>query len=112
MDIYANFRTACALKGTTLTRVLADLHHSTGMTGSWSKGGSPRLDVCIEIADYLGIGLDELVFGVSREAAKLNADQTELLGIYSAVPADKHDMCKAFLRTHIAEDLATLRKNA
>ena len=66
-NIYENFRAACKRNGTTLTEVLNATGHSSGSTGTWKQGRPPKLDVVLEIADYLHISLDELVYG--KEAA-------------------------------------------
>ena len=67
LNIYENFRAACKRNGTTLTEVLNATGHSSGSTGTWKQGRPPKLDIVMEIADYLHISLDELVYG--KEAA-------------------------------------------
>lgn len=99
---YDNFRQACSQKGTTLTTVLRALGRSTGSTGRWSGGSYPTLDVVMEIAEYLGISLDELVYGNSSERMSLSDSDREWLDIISGIPKDKQQMCKDFLRTHVA----------
>ena len=96
---YDNFKAACESRGTTLTAVLRDLHRSTGSTGRWSAGSYPSLDIVMEIADYLGMTLDDLVYG-SNKAVSSN-DDTEWLYIISRIPEDRQQMCKDFLKTHM-----------
>lgn len=112
MNFYNAFRSACAAKGTSLTTVLAKNGRSTGVTGNWKAGQSPRLDLVIEIADSLGITIDELIYGIQRDANYLDDDQRELLQIYSAIPQSKHQLCKDFLRTHVADVRQELRQDA
>ena len=98
---YDNFKAACSQKGTTLTTVLRAIGRSTGATGRWSSGSFPSLDIVIEIADHLGISLDELVFGVSKERMSLSDSDKEWLDIIARIPKERHQMCKDFLKTHM-----------
>lgn len=99
---YDNFMEACREKGTTVTSVLKALGKSTGSTGNWSAGKFPRLDIVMEMAEYLGISLDELVYGRSGVLPELSESDQEWLNIISKIPAEKQEMCKDFLRTHMA----------
>lgn len=109
MNFYENVRAACAQKGTTLTEVLKAIGRSTGSTGTWKSGVLPKMEVAIEIADYLGISLDELVYGAEHLAkwlpevpsSDLTEEQQEWLDILSQIPDDRKQMCKDFLRTHM-----------
>ncbi len=68
---YDNFKAACARKGTTITAVLAEIGRASGDAGGWKMGKYPRLDIVTEIADYLNISLDELVYGLRELRASL-----------------------------------------
>lgn len=98
---YDNFKAACERRGTTLTSVLRELHRSTGSTGRWSSGSYPTLDIVMEIADYLGMSLDELVFGLDKASSSDSDDMHEWSYIISHIPEDRQQMCKDFLRTHM-----------
>lgn len=98
---YENFRKACKSRGTTLTAVLIDLGRSTGLTGRWKAGGDPSLTIVCEMAERLSMTLDELVLGKKSEAFLSDSDR-EWLDIISGIPKDKQQMCKDFLRTHVA----------
>ncbi len=103
MMIYDNFREACKRKGTTITAALKAIGRSTSCTGSWAKGQTPGLDICIELADYLGISIDELARGIPSGSAgyvQLSESEREWLSIISCIPLDRQEMCKDFLRTH------------
>ena len=63
---YDNFKAACERKGTTITAVLADIGRASGNTGGWKMGKFPRLDIVMEIAEYLQISIDELVYGLGQ----------------------------------------------
>lgn len=109
MNFYENVRAACSRKGTTLTEVLKALGRSTGSTGSWKAGILPKMEIAIEIADHLGISLDELVYGEDHlkkwfpqnKDITLSHEQEEWLDILSGIPESKKQMCKDFLKTHM-----------
>ena len=109
MEFYENARAACARKGTTLTEVLKAIGRSTGATGAWKSGMLPKMDIAIELADYLEISLDELVYGPERlqkwlppaPPSDLTEEQQEWLDILSGIPDDRKQMCKDFLWTHM-----------
>ncbi len=103
---YDNFKRACAIKGTTITQALKAIGRSTSATGSWSHGGVPGLDVCMELATYLGVSLDELVYGEDRSReieTRISRSQQEWLDIVSHIPVERQETCKAFLRTHMVD---------
>lgn len=106
--IYDNIRSACAAKHKTITEVLKTIGRSTGLTGNWKNGVQPRVDVLMDIADNLGITLDELCYGKEhfketlRRENILTADELEWLSIFSAIPDDRRQVCVDFLRTHAA----------
>lgn len=107
-NIYENFRAACKRNGTTLTEVLNATGHSSGSTGAWKQGRPPKLDVVLEIADYLHISLDELVYGkeaademIREKSLSLSAEQKEWLDVLSHIPDDKKSICLDFLKTHM-----------
>ena len=100
--IYSYFKDACSKKGTSITHVLNECGRSNGNTGSWKEGSFPRLDVAMDIADYLGITLDELCYGKNAKALYPNPNQREWLDIISRIPDDKQQMCKDFISTHAA----------
>lgn len=99
--IYDNFIDVCKEKGTTVTAVLKVLGKSTGSTGNWAKGQFPRLDIVMEMADYLGVTIDKLVYNREPRLASISESDQEWLDIICRIPADKQEMCKDFLRTHM-----------
>ena len=98
---YDNFKTACKNHGTSLTVVLKGIGRSTGLTGKWKDGSDPSLAIVCEMAEYMGISLDELVMG-RITAESLPASDMEWLEIIHRIPKDKQQMCKDFLKTHMA----------
>lgn len=103
MTFYDNFKDACKRKGTTITKALKGIGRSTSCTGAWAKGQYPGLDICMELADYLGISIDELARGIpagSYGSGQLSESEIEWLSIIARIPLDRQEMCKDFLRTH------------
>ena len=96
-----NFNDVCREMGTSLTSVLKAIGKSTGSTGNWAKGQFPRLDIVMDMADYLGITIDKLVYNREIRPASLSESDQEWLDIISRIPEDKQKMCKDFLRTHM-----------
>lgn len=98
-----NINRVCESKGTTLTAVLRQTGFSTGSTGNWKTGKTnPRLDILVAIANYLGVSIDELVYGEAHNN-ELSAEDSEWLSIIHRIPPDKRAIAKAFLETHIVE---------
>ena len=89
---YDNFNEVCRQKGTTITGVLKALGKSTGSTGTWREGKFPKLDTVMEMAEFLGVSLDELVYGKTQFNALSDSEREWL---------EKQKMCKDFLRTHM-----------
>lgn len=103
---YDNFKDACERKGTNITSVLSEIGRASGNTGTWKVGKFPRLDIAMEMAEYLHISLDELVYGVgnapySAQKNELHGIDEEWIDIISHIPDDRQGMCKDFLRTHM-----------
>lgn len=107
---YDNVRAACEKRGTTITEVLKKLGRATGSTGTWKTGRPPKLDVVMEIAEHLDLSLDEVVYGPEHAEkwipdtvpAVFTPEQQEWFDIIDSIPEDKQEICKAFLRTHMA----------
>lgn len=101
-DLYDNFREACASRGKTLTEVLTAIGRSTSATGTWKSGKSPRLDIAMELAEYLNMSLDELCFTkAGMRASILTDEERDWLEILSRIPESKKEICRAFLETHM-----------
>lgn len=104
---YDNFKDACARKGTNISKVLTEIGRATSNTGGWKAGKFPRMDIIVEMAEYLQISTDELIYGHGRapyalRMARKNEIESEWVEIITQIPQEKHEMCKDFLRTHMA----------
>lgn len=114
---YDNFKAACERRGTNISSVLAALNRASGNTGTWKMGRFPKLDIVMEIAEYLHVSLDELVYGLGeapysgKKTQKSELDN-EWVEIITHIPEDRQPMCKDFLRTHmvLADKYANAKK--
>lgn len=98
---YDIFKAVCKEKGTTVTTVLKEIGRSTGCTGKWSRGSYPALDIVMDMATHLGVSLDKLVYNREPLPASISESDQEWLDIICRIPAEKQEMCKDFLRTHM-----------
>lgn len=105
---YDNFKAACKRKGTTITTVLNEIGRASGSIGGWKIGKYPRLDIVMEIAEYLHISTDELIYGLGQAPYQQKGTQknefldSEWIDIISRIPEERQQMCKDFLKTHMA----------
>jgi len=112
---YDNFNKVCTERNLKPTNVLKAIGKSTGSMGKWKSGSYPQLDVLMLIAEYLEVSIDYLVYGenTKNKSVTLNDEDYEWLEIKSKIPADKRKMCKAFLETHMVNDVGSQsEKNA
>ena len=100
---YENVKAVCKRKGTSVSAVLKGINRSTGVTGQWKKGSYPSLDLAMDMANYLGITLDELVYNREPDPSFPTGTQLdpEWIEIITHIPEDKQQICKDFLRTHM-----------
>lgn len=113
MTFYENMKACCAKHGTTITKVLDNIGRASSSTGTWKAGRYPRLDIVQEMADYLGVSIEELIYGedAARETAMkilnqnstLTDEQVEWLYVLSRIPESKRQVCLDFLKTHMIE---------
>lgn len=104
---YNSLKRVCKIKGTGLTAVLRKLDLDEDYIPEWKSGISPRLDVVCKIASYLDVSIDYLVVGYAREeihdsTLMVSGLDPEWAEIISAIPEENQEMCKDFLRTHMA----------
>ena len=103
---YDNFKAACERHGNAALDCLKELGRASGNTGTWKMGRYPKLDIVMEIAEYLHISTDELIYGKGQAPYSETQNNEppvddEWVEIISHIPADRQQMCKDFLRTHM-----------
>ena len=108
MDFATNFQRICDERGTSLTRVCTELGLSTNKVSLWKKGGMPKADVLIKIAQHLNCdifdffeGNDEIVppqkTNINVEFA-LDEDEQDIIRLFRMLDRkQKHEfMAKAY----------------
>lgn len=107
---YDNIKKVCEQKGTSISAVLAAIGRATGNTGNWKIGKYPRVDIIMEMAEYLGVSTDLLLYGTEKDANQVDLEWVEII---KHIPEDRQKMCKDFLRTHmVLPDKHADKKNA
>lgn len=104
-NFYENFKAACARRGTNLSTVLDKLGRASGNSGNWKNGKFPRIDILMEMAEYLHASTDELIYGWGNgpgiDELKKNQLDPEWIDIINHIPDERQQICKDFLRTHM-----------
>lgn len=85
MDFATNFRRICQEKSTTPTRVCIELGLSTNKVSLWNKGGIPKGDVLVRLAQHLGCTVMDFF-----------ADETDLQKVEFALDEDEKDIIRLF----------------
>lgn len=87
-----NIREACKDKGTTIAEVERALGIGNGVIGKWENGKkSPPIDRIISLAEFLGVPLQQLVYGKQKPAIDyggLTSEEIEVIRLFrNAHPA-------------------------
>lgn len=100
---YDNVCKICDDLGVSPTTVLRELGFSTGNISKWKNGSVPNVDIALAFARHLGVSLDYLctLEDVGASDSAFTKSDREILEIFARIPADKQEMCKDFLRTHM-----------
>lgn len=92
MDFATNFKRICDEKGTSPTRILVELGLSTNKLSLWSKGGMPKADVLIKIAQKL----DCDIFDFFEGNEEIVPPQKEIANVEFALDEDEKDIIRLF----------------
>lgn len=82
---YQRLKAACDLRNIAISRAVQDTLPSVGVVDNWKKGGMPRVDAVIKLANYLGVTADFLLeltdnpFPVSSSARDLDENEAALI---------------------------------
>ena len=86
MDFMTNFKRICKERGTSPTRVCLDLGLSSNKVNLWNKGGIPKGDVLIKLAQKLECSVMDFF-----------ADEEDLISITEfALDDDEKDIIRLF----------------
>lgn len=96
MDFATNFKRICAEKGTSPTRVCLEIGLSSSKVNLWNKGGIPKGDVMIKLANHLGCTVmdffaDENTL-ISKTEFALDEDEKDIIHLYRKLSRkEKHE---------------------
>lgn len=102
MDFATNFRRICSEKGTSPTRVCLDLGLSSSKVNLWNKGGIPKKDILIKLADKLECSVMDFFADekdlVSKVEFALDEDERDIIRLFRTLDRkQKHEfMAKAY----------------
>ena len=103
-SFYGSLQIACKSRGTNISRVLTECGRTNGNIGTWKRGGLPNFEIVIEIAEHLGISLDELCYGPGyAPEGNLTDAEKNWISLFKRIPVERRQVCEDFLRTHITE---------
>lgn len=85
MDFATNFKRICQEQNTTPTRVCIELGLSTNKVSLWNKGGIPKGDVLVRLAQHLGCTVMDFF-----------ADEIDLQKVEFALDEDEKDIIRLF----------------
>ena len=114
-NYYENMENACRERDLTLSTVMRALGKNRSNVGSWKGGSIPSIEICDQIAKYLGISIDFLVNGEVPEnykdtylerkaqARQLTREEQEWLNLFHQIPEGKRYAFKTFLLQMIPE---------
>lgn len=88
-SFYESLKSACKDRHVSMTGMLEDLGRSPGCLSSWKSGSFPHINMVIEIANYLNMSLDDLVFGTT--SAKAPIDDV-ILDCYYSLPSEYREV--------------------
>lgn len=102
MDFATNLRRICQERGTTPTRVCVDLGLSTNKVSLWNKGGLPKPEVLVKLAEKLDCQVmdffaDENAL-ISKTEFALDEDEKDIIRLFRMLDRkQKHEfMSKAY----------------
>lgn len=72
MSFYENLKRVCYERGTTPTSILKKMGIPTSRVGTWKKGGIPKQDVIVALAQEIGCTVMDL-FWSEADTARLEA---------------------------------------
>lgn len=96
MDFATNFRRICEERGTSPTRVCADLGLSTNKVSLWNKGGIPKADVMKRLAQKLECSVMDFFADeedlIPKTEFALDDDERDIIKLYRMLSRkEKHE---------------------
>ena len=101
MSFAENFKRICEEKGTSPTRVCLDLGLSSSKVNLWNKGGMPKADVVVKLAQKLECSVMDFFPDeeyIPQESVVLDDDEKDIIRLFRTLSRkEKHEfMSKAY----------------
>ena len=94
-----NFKNLCDLNGIAPNALAAELGLASGSITAWSKGSVPRVATIKKIADYFGVGVEDLTKEKKPAPTNGNGLEEEFLKLFSRLSPEAQEREIAYLRT-------------
>ena len=113
MDFATNLKRICDERGTTPTKVCKDLGLSTNKVSLWNKGGIPKANIMVKIANHLNCSVTDFFVDekdlIPKVEFALDEDEKDIIRLFRMLDRkQKHEfMAKAY-----AFELSMERKHA
>lgn len=96
MDFATNFKRICHERGTTPTRVCLELGLSSSKVNLWNKGGMPKGDVMVRLAQKLECSVMDFFADeehlISKTEFALDEDEKEVIRLFRMLSRrEKHE---------------------
>lgn len=96
MDFATNFKRICREKGTSPTRVCLDLGLSSSKVNLWNKGGMPKGDVMVKLAQKLECSVMDFFADeeslINKVEFALDDDEKDIIKLYRKLSRkEKHE---------------------
>ena len=96
MDFATNLRRICQDRGTTPTRMCVELGLSTNKVSLWNKGGLPKKDVLVKLAEKLECSVMDFFADeedlIPKTEFALDEDEKDIIKLYRKLPRkEKHE---------------------
>lgn len=102
MDFATNLRRICEKRGTSPTRLCVELGLSTNKVSLWNKGGLPKADVMVKLAQKLDCTVMDFFadeeYLISKTEFALDEDEKDIIRLFRMLDRkQKHEfMSKAY----------------
>lgn len=83
---YMRLKLACEMRNIAISTAVKETLPSVGVIDNWKKGGMPRVDAVVKLANYLEVSTDYLLgliddpASAAHSAADLNGEEADLIG--------------------------------
>jgi transcriptional regulator with XRE-family HTH domain len=102
MDFATNFKRICNERGTSPTRVCLEIGLSSSKVNLWNKGGLPKADVMVKLAEKLGCSVMDFFADeedlIPKVEFALDEDEKDIIRLFRMLDRkQKHEfMSKAY----------------